>query len=976
MDSLTHRVEDEGSIIDIEEEEDSIHGVMSRETAGYIDEQVNYPSYVGEADGAGPSEGIKITRHVTCHESNDDFVYDCVTIPQNELEPETGPTEDHVTIPQTELEPGTGPAEDHATIPQTELEPGTGAEDHVTIPQTELEPGTGPSEDHVTIPQTVQEPDAGPAEHGMYGNRSPEVLSEDGVSIYNPTNHSEMNIMHNVLNTTEAENPEDPAQPEEDFEDNRIMGLFGFGLVRGGAAASTQRIFVALVPARTGGQSGLSAGWMRIPDESTAGWMNRMGHAGDLMENTGTDAHTRASFIPTVWGRVRIPGLPDLRSTDRITLLYGDRTEACASSRRLRSRDKACEPDRRAMDALRLDPLENGNAPQPEQSKRLLQVDTVVLPFLGGFGRYQRRLVALTWIPAFLISFSQFSDHFLLGQPDRKCVRPGNGTGSDRELFGGLSINGSDGGFGSDCVCSEWRFELQSGLQQNVVTKVTADALGTNGFPPRRGRLSACFESFSSKLIECGSSKTPKDVYDTWSLVCDGEWKVHIAKFSLLIGSILGYLLMGAMADWLGRIPVLLVSVLSVLVFGLSVAFSVDMAMFSTLRFFEGFCLAAVRLALYVLRLELCPPDWRFSMTLCANLLLVGGQLLMPVLASLCRRWQLLQILIIAPFALMLPYAWMFPESLRWLLATQHYQKAKRQMQQIAEKNGVDTRNDPGGLLSELESELQQKPQTWCVTQLRSTRNLWKHTVVLCVNSLTGYGIHHCFARSVLEGSASHLQYLFPAALAVTSCLLLAPLVKQCGRRGGLLTAMIITALASLLQLGLLNLIGKYSFRHDEVLRDTLNQRFSYAFSIIGMFSSRAVSTLSIFYCAEITPTVIRGGGVGLVLASAGFGMLTAPLMELHNQKGFFLHHVILTCCTLLCIICIPLLPETADQPLPESIAEGEGLLRRPLLPGEQHHLLAGSEYSRVQDTPLRQVSNPGNGSVPSNSTANGVRTS
>lgn len=122
-----------------------------------------------------------------------------------------------------------------------------------------------------------------------------------------------------------------------------------------------------------------------------------------------------------------------------------------------------------------------------------------------------------------------------------------------------------------------------------------------------------------------------------------------------------------------------------------------------------------------------------------------------------------------------------------------------------------------------------------------------------------------------------------------------------------------------------------------------------------------------------------RGGGVGLVLASAGFGMLTAPLMELHNQKGFFLHHVILTCCTLLCIICIPLLPETAGQPLPETIAEGEGLLRRPILPGEQHHLLARTEvreYSRVQDTPLHQVVNPGNGSVPSNSTANGVRTS
>ncbi|GAA6098420.1 hypothetical protein Q7C36_010939 [Tachysurus vachellii] len=587
---------------------------------------------------------------------------------------------------------------------------------------------------------------------------------------------------------------------------------------------------------------------------------------------------------------------------------------------------------------------ENGSVsrtPETHSPKLLSQVDTAVLPFLGGFGRFQKRLVALTWLPALLIAFGQFSDYFLLAQPESKCVQPSDHARNESGLSAspwppGLFGNASraESSSSARCKCAEPRFELQLGLQQNVVTK--------------------------------------------WQLVCDEEWKVHIAKFSLLVGSIFGYLLMGALADWIGRIPVLLVSVLSVLVFGLCVAFSVDMAMFSTLRFFQGFCLAAIRLSLYVLRIELCLPAWRFSMTMVASLVVVGGQLLMPGLAALCHDWQVLQVLIIVPFILMLPYIWVFPESLRWLLATQHYHRAKRQMYSIARSNKVDTATDPKGILTELERELQQKPRTSCITQLRSTRNLWKSTVVLCVNSLTGYGIHHCFARSVLEGSTSHLHYYALAGIAMASCLVLCPVVAAFGRRGGLLTFMIITALASLLQLGLLSLIGKYSLRHNIVLRDTLNQRFSVAFSIIGMFSSHAVSTLSIFYCTEITPTVIRGGGVGLVLASAGFGILTAPLMELHNQKGFFLHHVILTCCTLLCIICIPLLPETTGQPLPESLAEGEGLLRRPLLPGEQHHLLARQEvreYSRVQDTPLHQVVNPSNTTAPSNSTVNGVRT-
>lgn len=35
-----------------------------------------------------------------------------------------------------------------------------------------------------------------------------------------------------------------------------------------------------------------------------------------------------------------------------------------------------------------------------------------------------------------------------------------------------------------------------------------------------------------------------------WTLVCDSAWIVHIAKFSLLVGSIFGYLVFGILADW------------------------------------------------------------------------------------------------------------------------------------------------------------------------------------------------------------------------------------------------------------------------------------------------------------------------------------------------------------------------------------------------------------------------------------------
>ncbi|XP_054888480.1 solute carrier family 22 member 23-like [Poeciliopsis prolifica] len=585
---------------------------------------------------------------------------------------------------------------------------------------------------------------------------------------------------------------------------------------------------------------------------------------------------------------------------------------------------------------------ENGFVtPETASPELLTHIDESVLPSLGGFGKYQKQLIVLTWIPALFIGFSQFSDSFLLAEPNITCTSQplANGTrhtanlqmdiSTGPALYAGGGPSGHN--YSMQCQYNESTFELHTGLEQNVVTK--------------------------------------------WCLVCELKWRVHIAKFSLLVGSIFGYLVFGILADWFGRHPVLIISVLFMLVFGLTVAFSVNVTMFSTLRFFEGFCLAGITLSLYVLRIELCLPAWRFSMTMVASFVVLGGQLLMPGVAYLCHDWQVLQAVIICPLLLMLSYIWIFPESLRWLLATQQYCRSKWIMGHIETKNKVNLERDADNILTELQNALQKKPKRTCIVKMAGTRNLWKNIVVLCVNSLTGYGIHHCFARSMVSPENEektifrdfYAEYYTKAGIAVASCIALCPAVGLMGRRGGLLMFMIITALASLLQLGLLNLLWKYSNHLNiEQKKSTLNRNFSIAFSIIGMFSSHAVSNLSIFFCAEITPTVIRGGGVGLVLASAGFGMLTAPIMDLHNQKGYFLHHIIFACCTLICIICILLLPETRNQSLPETIDDGENYTRQPLLLqrklGEQdlllHQLEPNRDYSRVQDTPLHETAN------------------
>ncbi|XP_037698488.1 solute carrier family 22 member 23 isoform X4 [Choloepus didactylus] len=144
----------------------------------------------------------------------------------------------------------------------------------------------------------------------------------------------------------------------------------------------------------------------------------------------------------------------------------------------------------------------------------LLDYDGSVLPFLGGLGGgFQRTLVLLTWIPALFIGFSQFSDSFLLDQPNFWCRGVGQGAESAgvtasghwgaRDLANwtspptapfstaawgtaghGSNSNGSDGSDtpplpsppdkgvnASHCDCHAWDYGIRTGLVQNVVSK-------------------------------------------------------------------------------------------------------------------------------------------------------------------------------------------------------------------------------------------------------------------------------------------------------------------------------------------------------------------------------------------------------------------------------------------------------------------------------------------------------------------------
>lgn len=75
----------------------------------------------------------------------------------------------------------------------------------------------------------------------------------------------------------------------------------------------------------------------------------------------------------------------------------------------------------------------------------------------------------------------------------------------------------------------------------------------------------------------------------------------------------------------------------------------------------------------------------------------------------------------------------------------------------------------------------------------------------------------------------------------------------------------------------------------------------------------------------------LRGGALGLVMAAGSVGTAASSLMELQNNGGYFLHHVVFASFAVLSVLCIMLLPESKRKALADSLKDGESMRRPPL---------------------------------------------
>ncbi|XP_076142908.1 putative solute carrier family 22 member 31 [Alosa pseudoharengus] len=541
-----------------------------------------------------------------------------------------------------------------------------------------------------------------------------------------------------------------------------------------------------------------------------------------------------------------------------------------------------------------------------------MDFESKIYPQIGGYGRYNRIVTIFSWFPNFAVTLNLFCDVFYTLTPESYHCKP------DPSLLpsGFLPSNFSKQAYLNFTI--PWDKD-SAGLSHCELYRYSSNYTNiTDNLPKQRVPCTKGWEYAKPAGLE-------SNFVTEWNLVCGDYWKIPLQHICFMTGWVLGYVLLGTICDWLGRRRALLMSVSLSGLLGVAVCVSNSPVAFLLLRLSQGSMLAGVFLSSYIARLEVCDPPHRLLVSMVTGFFSVFAELLLPGLAVLCSDWPVLQAVATVPLLLMISY-WccpsVFPESPRWLLATGQIPQAKKTLQTFSARNGACRSEElfPGEtLLSEIDSAYGEDTDTeyHSVLELRHTRVIWRNGLILGLTLFIGTGIQYCFTRNLHSYSTHfYFSYFLRMLTGACACAFLCLTVDRFGRRGILLLVAIGTGLSSLLLLAL-----------TQYLRGGL----VLVLSVVGLLSSQALAMLSVFFASEVMPTVIRGGCLGLVMSAGCVGMAASSLMELQNNAGYFLHHVVFASFAVLSILCIMLLPESKRKPLPDSLADGECLRRPPL---------------------------------------------
>lgn len=408
-------------------------------------------------------------------------------------------------------------------------------------------------------------------------------------------------------------------------------------------------------------------------------------------------------------------------------------------------------------------------------------------------------------------------------------------------------------------------------------------------------------------------SENPRTIISDFNLVCDKRSAPDIAQSIFFAGVLVGSFAYGSLSDIIGRYYAYYIAVAMLFTFSLVTAFSPNFGVYIFFRFFIAAANLGSFLIAFVIGTELVGPSKRVIANCIIQCFFAIGYMLLAVVAFFVRDWRKLQLTIVAPiflFFLTMPFV---PESARWLISKQKYDRASKIICRAAKVNKKEGKLPENFMeeikkTEEMHSNEDSATKTVTFIDLFRTPNLRKSTLNFMynwfINSLVYYGLS--LSTSDL-GSNVYIAFFISGAVEIPAYFIGVPMMEsRLGRRYSTSLCELLGGIACLMTIFLPLGVWKTGI------------------AMIGKFGISASFSLVYIYAAEVIPTPLRSVGVGVCSTAARVGGILSPLILLLDEVWQPLPLIIFGSSAIIGGLLVLLLPESRGKMLPETIEEGE----------------------------------------------------
>ncbi|XP_029467527.1 solute carrier family 22 member 6-A-like isoform X2 [Rhinatrema bivittatum] len=379
-----------------------------------------------------------------------------------------------------------------------------------------------------------------------------------------------------------------------------------------------------------------------------------------------------------------------------------------------------------------------------------------------------------------------------------------------------------------------------------------------------------------------------------------------------MVGVLVGAIVFGSLSDRFGRRTILIWSHLQMAITGTCAAFSPNFVWYCVFRFLTGMSISGIGLDSVSLIVEWIPTRVRAITGTLTGYFYTTGQLVLAGLAYAIRDWRWLQLIVSLPFFVFFLYSWWFPESARWLVLARKPEQAVRMLKKVARING---RQEEGEKLTteslkfSMQKEVAASESTYTAADLLRTPAV-RH-ISFCL-SLAWFSTSFSYYGLAMDlqsfGVNIYLIQVIFGAVDIPAKFIATTAMCYIGRRITLATSLLIASLA---------ILGNIFVPKDmQILRTSL--------AVLGKGCLASCFTCVFLFTMELYPTVIRQSGLGLASSMARVGGIVAPIVKMTGEYVSYLPLVIYGAAPLVSGLFSCFLPETMDQPLPDTIEEVE----------------------------------------------------